>query len=99
MASGTVCRPVPAPIVWLMICTNGIIGANLEPVHGTLEDLSEPWSCRDEPSEGTLRTSARRINKYSASVDFAAPRCAGQRVDTFFERTSRIAAIERDLGH
>ena len=99
MASGAVSGSIPTPIVWLVISTNRVIGANSLPFQRALEDVGKPRSSIDEPTKSALRPSARCIDKDSAAVDGAAPSDVGECVDTFLQRTGRIAAVQGDLGH
>ena len=73
MACCAVGGSISAPIIRFMIGAHRVVGANPQAVQGALENVSKSRSRRDETAKCALRTCARRIDKYSAAVDVAAP--------------------------
>lgn len=99
MACRAVGGSISAPIIRFMIGTHWVVGANPQAVQSAIEDVCKSRGRRDKAPESALRAGARCIDKYPTAVDLAAASHTGQRVDSFLQRTGRVAAIESDFCH
>src|SRR5580693_6369323 len=51
MAGSAVGRAIPAPVVRLMICADGVIGANPQALQRVPKDIGKPGGGRDQTAE------------------------------------------------
>ncbi len=66
--------PIAALVVRLVICTNRVIRADPQPLHGVAENPGESRCRRDQATKRSLSTSSGGIDQNTTAIDLA--RCA-----------------------
>jgi hypothetical protein len=99
MVGCAVGRSITVSVIRFMIRANRIVGANPQAFQGAPEDMRKSGSGCDETTKCPLSTRTCGVDQDAAAVDIAARSGPGKRVNSLFQRTGWISAVQCDLGH